>query len=79
MPAHRAETGLSGRLRNFTRDHGAPAHLRMTCMTGFRIAYGGRPGKFGVTPDLTTLGPSDRRYAQYWLGACMIVAAKFYN
>jgi glutamate-1-semialdehyde 2,1-aminomutase len=25
-------------------------------MTGFRIAYGGAQEKFGVTPDLTTLG-----------------------
>ena len=25
-------------------------------MTGFRIAYGGAPERFGVTPDLTTLG-----------------------
>ena len=25
-------------------------------MTGFRIAYGGAQAKFGVTPDLTTLG-----------------------
>ena len=25
-------------------------------MTGFRVAYGGAQGKFGITPDLTTLG-----------------------
>ena len=25
-------------------------------MTGFRISYGGAQEKFGVTPDLTTLG-----------------------
>jgi glutamate-1-semialdehyde 2,1-aminomutase len=25
-------------------------------MTGFRIAYSGAQEKFGITPDLTTLG-----------------------
>lgn len=25
-------------------------------MTGFRISYGGAQAKFGITPDLTTLG-----------------------
>src|SRR5204862_5702878 len=25
-------------------------------MTGFRVAYGGAQGRFGITPDITTLG-----------------------
>ena len=32
-------------------------------MTGFRVARGGAQERFGVTPDLTTLGKIDRRRA----------------
>jgi glutamate-1-semialdehyde 2,1-aminomutase len=42
-------------LREITREHGALLVFDEV-MTGFRIAYGGAQAKFGVTPDLTTLG-----------------------
>jgi len=42
-------------LRLLTRENGALLVFDEV-MTGFRIAYGGVQEKFGVTPDLTTLG-----------------------
>ncbi|MEO1347174.1 MAG: aminotransferase class III-fold pyridoxal phosphate-dependent enzyme, partial [Cyanobacteria bacterium J06635_15] len=42
-------------LRELTRKHDALLVFDEV-MTGFRIAYGGAQEKFGVTPDLTTLG-----------------------
>ncbi len=42
-------------LRELTTQHGALLVFDEV-MTGFRIAYGGAQAKFGVTPDLTTLG-----------------------
>jgi len=42
-------------LRMITQEHGALLVFDEV-MTGFRIAYGGAQEKFGVTPDLTTLG-----------------------
>jgi len=42
-------------LRVLTRENGALLVFDEV-MTGFRIAYGGVQEKFGVTPDLTTLG-----------------------
>ncbi len=45
---------LSG-LRQLTKVQGALLVFDEV-MTGFRIAYGGAQAKFGVTPDLTTLG-----------------------
>jgi glutamate-1-semialdehyde 2,1-aminomutase len=42
-------------LREITQEQGALLVFDEV-MTGFRIAYGGAQAKFGVTPDLTTLG-----------------------
>ncbi|MCL6436229.1 MAG: glutamate-1-semialdehyde 2,1-aminomutase [Leptolyngbyaceae cyanobacterium HOT.MB2.61] len=42
-------------LRELTREHGALLVFDEV-MTGFRIAYGGAQEKFGIMPDLTTLG-----------------------
>jgi len=42
-------------LRVLTQEHGALLVFDEV-MTGFRIAYGGAQEKFGITPDLTTLG-----------------------
>jgi glutamate-1-semialdehyde 2,1-aminomutase len=42
-------------LREITRRHGALL-LFDEVMTGFRLAYGGAQERFGITPDLTTLG-----------------------
>ena len=42
-------------LRNSCNAHGALL-IFDEVMTGFRIAYGGADERFGVTPDLTTLG-----------------------
>jgi glutamate-1-semialdehyde 2,1-aminomutase len=42
-------------LRQITQSHGALLVFDEV-MTGFRIAYGGAQEKFGITPDLTTLG-----------------------
>jgi glutamate-1-semialdehyde 2,1-aminomutase len=42
-------------LRKLTADHGALL-IFDEVMTGFRIAYGGARERFGVVPDLTTLG-----------------------
>jgi glutamate-1-semialdehyde 2,1-aminomutase len=42
-------------LRNLTTQHQALL-IFDEVMTGFRVAYGGAQARFGVTPDLTTLG-----------------------
>ena len=42
-------------LREITREHGALLVFDEV-MTGFRIAYGGAQARFGITPDLTTMG-----------------------
>jgi glutamate-1-semialdehyde 2,1-aminomutase len=42
-------------LRRLTQEHGALLVFDEV-MTGFRIAYGGARERFGVVPDLTTLG-----------------------
>ena len=42
-------------LRELTNEYGALLVFDEV-MTGFRIAYGGAQAKFGVTPDLTTMG-----------------------
>jgi glutamate-1-semialdehyde 2,1-aminomutase len=42
-------------LRNVTAQHGAVL-IFDEVMTGFRVAYGGAQARFGITPDLTTLG-----------------------
>jgi glutamate-1-semialdehyde 2,1-aminomutase len=42
-------------LREVTQQHGALLVFDEV-MTGFRIAYGGAQEKFGITPDLTTMG-----------------------
>jgi glutamate-1-semialdehyde 2,1-aminomutase len=49
------DAGFLEGLREITRDHKALLVFDEV-MTGFRIAYGGAQEKFGVTPDLTTLG-----------------------
>lgn len=50
-----ADVGFLEGLRELTRDYGALLVFDEV-MTGFRIAYGGAQEKFGITPDLTTLG-----------------------
>jgi glutamate-1-semialdehyde 2,1-aminomutase len=42
-------------LRELTRDYGSLLVFDEV-MTGFRIAYGGAQSRFGITPDLTTMG-----------------------
>jgi glutamate-1-semialdehyde 2,1-aminomutase len=49
------DAGFLEGLREITKDSGALLVFDEV-MTGFRIAYGGAQEKFGVTPDLTTLG-----------------------
>ncbi len=49
------DAGFLEGLREITKDNGALLVFDEV-MTGFRIAYGGVQEKFGVTPDLTTLG-----------------------
>ncbi|MDY6937353.1 MAG: glutamate-1-semialdehyde 2,1-aminomutase [Cyanobacteriota bacterium] len=49
------DAGFLEGLREITREHGALLVFDEV-MTGFRISYGGAQAKFGVTPDLTTLG-----------------------
>lgn len=49
------EPGFLEGIREITKDHDALLVFDEV-MTGFRIAYGGAQAKFGVTPDLTTLG-----------------------
>ncbi len=48
-------SGFLEGLRETTRQHGALL-IMDEVMTGFRVAYGGAQERFGVTPDLTTLG-----------------------
>ncbi|PZV11804.1 MAG: glutamate-1-semialdehyde-2,1-aminomutase [Leptolyngbya sp.] len=47
--------GFLAGLRELTHENGALLVFDEV-MTGFRIAYGGAQEKFGITPDLTTLG-----------------------
>ncbi len=47
--------GFLAGLSELTREHGALLVFDEV-MTGFRIAYGGAQEKFGIMPDLTTLG-----------------------
>ncbi len=49
------DAGFLEGLREITQEHGALLVFDEV-MTGFRIAYGGAQEKFGITPDLTTLG-----------------------
>ncbi|NEO31709.1 MAG: glutamate-1-semialdehyde 2,1-aminomutase [Symploca sp. SIO3C6] len=49
------QPGFLEGLRELTQKYGALLVLDEV-MTGFRISYGGAQEKFGVTPDLTTLG-----------------------
>lgn len=49
------EAGFLEGLRGLTQENGALLVFDEV-MTGFRIAYGGAQEKFGITPDLTTLG-----------------------
>ncbi len=49
------DDGFLAGLRELTRENGALL-IFDEVMTGFRIAYGGAQEKFGITPDLTTLG-----------------------
>lgn len=47
--------GFLAGLQEITQEHGALLVFDEV-MTGFRIAYGGAQEKFGIKPDLTTLG-----------------------
>lgn len=49
------DAGFLEGLRELTHENGALLVFDEV-MTGFRIAYGGVQEKFGITPDLTTLG-----------------------
>ncbi len=49
------DAGFLEGLREITKENDALLVFDEV-MTGFRIAYGGAQAKFGVTPDLTTLG-----------------------
>ena len=49
------DAGFLEGLRQLTQEYGALLVFDEV-MTGFRIAYGGAQEKFGITPDLTTLG-----------------------
>jgi glutamate-1-semialdehyde 2,1-aminomutase len=49
------DAGFLAGLRELTHEHGALLVFDEV-MTGFRIAYGGAQEKFGIIPDLTTLG-----------------------
>jgi glutamate-1-semialdehyde 2,1-aminomutase len=49
------EPGFLEGIREITRDNGALLVFDEV-MTGFRISYGGAQAKFGITPDLTTMG-----------------------
>ena len=49
------DAGFLEGLREITKEYGALLVFDEV-MTGFRIAYGGAQEKFGITPDLTTLG-----------------------
>lgn len=49
------DAGFLEGLREITKENGALLVFDEV-MTGFRISYGGAQEKFGITPDLTTLG-----------------------
>jgi glutamate-1-semialdehyde 2,1-aminomutase len=49
------EPGFLGSVQNFCRRYGSLL-IFDEVMTGFRLAYGGAQEKFGIIPDLTTLG-----------------------
>ncbi len=49
------EPGFLEGLRELTKENGSLLVFDEV-MTGFRIGYGGAQGRFGVTPDLTTMG-----------------------
>ena len=49
------DAGFLEGLRELTRDQGSLLVFDEV-MTGFRISYGGAQARFGVTPDLTTMG-----------------------
>ncbi len=49
------EPGFLEGLRELTEEHGAVL-IFDEVMTGFRVARGGAQARYGVTPDLTTLG-----------------------
>ena len=49
------EPGYLATLRRLTTEHGALLIIDEV-MTGFRVAFGGAQGLYGVTPDLTCLG-----------------------
>jgi glutamate-1-semialdehyde 2,1-aminomutase len=49
------EPGFLEGIRELTRENGSLLVFDEV-MTGFRISYGGAQAKFGITPDLTTLG-----------------------
>ncbi len=49
------EPGFLESLRTMTQDHGSVL-IFDEVMTGFRVARGGAQARYGVTPDLTTLG-----------------------
>lgn len=49
------DAGFLEGLREITQENGALLVFDEV-MTGFRIAYGGAQQRFGITPDLTTLG-----------------------
>lgn len=49
------DAGFLEGLRELTKEYGALLVFDEV-MTGFRLSYGGAQQKFGVTPDLTTLG-----------------------
>ena len=49
------EPGFLEGLRELTQENGALLVFDEV-MTGFRISYGGAQARFGVTPDLTTMG-----------------------
>ncbi|MBR8830157.1 MAG: Glutamate-1-semialdehyde 2,1-aminomutase [Chroococcopsis gigantea SAG 12.99] len=49
------DAGFLEGLRELTKEYGALLVFDEV-MTGFRIAYGGAQERFGITPDLTTLG-----------------------
>ncbi|WP_052043828.1 MULTISPECIES: glutamate-1-semialdehyde 2,1-aminomutase [unclassified Prochlorococcus] len=49
------EPGFLEGLRELTKENGALLVFDEV-MTGFRISYGGAQARFGVTPDLTTMG-----------------------
>jgi len=49
------EPGFLEGIRELTKENGALLVFDEV-MTGFRISYGGAQAKFGITPDLTTMG-----------------------